>query len=67
MIALLDTHALIWWVSGDKRLPRSHRRVIKLPRRPGRSPHRRDGPVMGATLLTVDGRIVDAKLVPTLS
>ncbi|MBK8697354.1 MAG: hypothetical protein IPN17_35120 [Deltaproteobacteria bacterium] len=29
MIALLDTHALIWWVSGDKRLPRSHKRVIK--------------------------------------
>lgn len=29
MIALLDTHAPIWWVSGDKRLPRSHKRVIK--------------------------------------
>ena len=132
MIALLDTHALIWWVSGDKRLPRSHKRVIKaasaerpllvaqislweiamlvtfdrirldrplrdwleaatapplvetvgitpavaaevaaLPSTFHGDPADRlivaTARVMGATLLTVDGRIVDAKLVPTLS
>jgi PIN domain nuclease of toxin-antitoxin system len=106
VIALLDTHALIWWVSGDKRLPRSHKRVIKAAsaERPLLVAQislweiamlvtfdriRLDRPlrdwleaatapplvetvgitpaVMGATLLTVDERIVDAKLVPTLS
>ena len=28
------THALIWWASGDKRLPRSHKRVISTATRP---------------------------------
>jgi len=132
VIALLDTHALIWWVSGDQRLPRSHKRVIKaasaerpllvaqislweiamlvtfdrirldrplrdwleaatapplvetvgitpavaaevaaLPSTFHGDPADRlivaTARVMGATLLTVDGRIVDAKMVPTLS
>jgi len=26
---LLDTHAWVWWVSGDRRLPASARRVIE--------------------------------------
>jgi PIN domain nuclease of toxin-antitoxin system len=26
--ALLDTHALLWWLDGDRRLPRSARAII---------------------------------------
>ena len=29
MPTLLDTHAWVWWVSGDRRLPASARRVIE--------------------------------------
>lgn len=28
---LLDTHVAIWWLLDDKRLPRSHRRVVRIP------------------------------------
>lgn len=28
MRALLDTHALLWWLDGDRRLPRSARAII---------------------------------------
>lgn len=28
MHALLDTHALLWWLDGDRRLPRSARAII---------------------------------------
>lgn len=28
MSVLLDTHALLWWVTDDRRLPRSARRLI---------------------------------------
>jgi PIN domain nuclease of toxin-antitoxin system len=29
MLTLLDTHAWVWWVTGDKRLSRSARRAIE--------------------------------------
>jgi PIN domain nuclease of toxin-antitoxin system len=29
MPTLLDTHAWVWWVTGDRRLPRSARRAIE--------------------------------------
>ena len=29
MLALLDTHTFLWWLTDDKRLPQSARRVIK--------------------------------------
>lgn len=28
MNALLDTHVLLWWLAKDRRLPRSHKRII---------------------------------------
>ena len=29
MLALLDTHTFLWWLTDDKRLPQSARRVIE--------------------------------------
>jgi len=27
--ALLDTHVLLWWLAGDRRLSRAHKRIIE--------------------------------------
>ena len=29
MTAVLDTHVVLWWLAGDRRLPRSFRRVLE--------------------------------------
>jgi hypothetical protein len=44
MLTLLDTHAWVWWVTGDRRLSAAARRSIERGGAAGRLPARRPEP-----------------------
>ncbi|MDQ3033312.1 MAG: hypothetical protein M3Y87_12910 [Myxococcota bacterium] len=73
MIALLDTHVVLWWFEQPKRLSAAQRRMLAKAsdtRALAVSDASRiivaTARVLGIPLVTSDTRIIDSKLVPTI-